>query len=114
MIDVDEELAHQGVGVVAIRQFADQEIAELTFVTTIGQGVFVTPLTFQRCGVSVQHARATNQVERGVGHRDVFFEERTVSAPFRQSLPQDQRVVAEPLHVFEVWLTHSFKSSGTS
>jgi len=55
--------------------------------------------------VREQQPRLSEQVERGVGQRDVLLDHRAVAAPLRQPLSEDQRAVAEAKHVLEVGRT---------
>ena len=57
----------------------------------------VATTTFELGRVGEEHARAPDQIERGVGHRDVFFQERAVAAPLRQALAEHQPSSEEEL-----------------
>ena len=54
----------------------------------------------------VQHARLTDQVQAHVGQRQVFFQDRAVTAPLGIALTQDQCVVCQVQQVVEVLLSH--------
>ena len=83
IVGIDEELPHRGEGKITHRQFHDMEITELPFVTEIRQVILAPALALHLTGVSEQHTGAPDQVQRGIGHGQVFFQERAVTAPFR-------------------------------
>ncbi len=50
----------------------------------------------------------TDQVERDVGHRDVFLENRAVAAPLAQPMAEDEAVVTQSQQVLEKGSHESF------
>ena len=49
-------------------------------------GKYLSAHEIKQPGVAKQQARLADQVERHVGHRDVFFQHRAVAGPFAQAL----------------------------
>ena len=64
--------------------------------------IFVTPSVLARSGERVEIPRLSNQVERGVGQRDVFFQNGPVSTPSGQTLAQYKGVISEAEDDLEV------------
>jgi hypothetical protein len=46
-------------------------------------------------GVLVQQPGLADQIQRVVGHREIFFDDGAVATPFGVALPEDQRVVCQ-------------------
>ena len=88
-----EELPHHGVGEIAVRLLQQQQIAILPDVAQVGELVLVVALAFDLGGVGVEFARLAEQVEAHIGERHVLFHHGRVAAPFRQPVPEDQRIV---------------------
>ena len=80
MPGIDKELTGDGVGKVAVRLFHQQEIAVLTFIPTVGQGIFIAaPRQLSRIAEEV--ARLAQQIEADIGQREVNFQLRGMAAP---------------------------------
>ena len=88
-----KELPHHGMGEIAVRLLQQQQIAILPDVAQVRELVLVVALAFDLRGVRVQFARLAEQVEADIGERHVLFHHGRVAAPFRQPVPQNQRVV---------------------
>ncbi len=94
-----EKLPHHGAREIAVRLLQQQEIAVLPDVAQIGELVFVVAVAFDVGRVGIEFARLAQQIEAHVGQRHVLFQHRRVTAPFRQPMPQNQRIVGPPQRV---------------
>ncbi|NRQ27757.1 hypothetical protein XMG7_003240 [Aliiroseovarius sp. xm-g-7] len=94
MEGVKEELAHQGLAEIAVGQLGQEHVAEIPCVAQEGEvvGGFAFALHFG--GIAEPHLGLADEVKRGVGERDVLFENRRVAAPFGHAVAEDQGVVA--------------------
>ena len=88
-----EKLPHHGAREIAVRLLQQQQIAVLPDVAQIGEFVLVVALAFDLGGIGIEFARLPEQIEAHIGERHVLFHARRMAAPFRQPMPQDQRVV---------------------
>ena len=70
-------------------------------IAQIGQRILVAALAFERTGIVVKPPRLADQIEPDIGERQLLFEQRRMSAPFRQPVAEDQRVVSQPQYVIE-------------
>ena len=103
MPGIEQELTHEGAPEIAVGQFHQQQVAEIPDVAQKGQIVGALPLVLNLGGIAQPHLGLSDQVERGIGQRDIFFQHRRMAAPFRNPVAEDQRVVAHPqqeLHQF--------------
>ena len=73
--------------------------AWLRRIMLVGIGVSMTQ---QLTGMGEQCARLAHQIQRHVGHGDIFFQRRPVATPLRQTLAQDQAGVADAQQVLHV------------
>ena len=80
MPGIDKELAGDGVGKVAVRLFHQQEIAVLTFIPAVGQGIFIAAAG-QLSRIAEEVARLAQQIEADIGQREVNFQLRGMAAP---------------------------------
>jgi hypothetical protein len=78
-----------------VRELGERDVAELRLGAQVGQCVLVAlpALHVRRAGE--QHAGLAEQVERGVGQRDLLLQLRSVGHPLREPMAADQRVVTE-------------------
>ena len=88
-----EELPHHGAREIAVRLFQQQQIAVLPDVAQVGELVLVVALALDLGRVGIELARLAEQVEAHIGERHVLFQHRRMAAPFRQPMPEDQRIV---------------------
>ena len=96
MPGVEQELAHQGAAKVAVWNLAQQHIAEIPGVAQEGEVVGGFAFTLHFTGKAKPHLGLADQVQRGVGQRDVLFQHRCVAAPFADPVAEDQGVVPHP------------------
>jgi hypothetical protein len=88
LVDREAELAGDGVGEVAVREFHQLHVVELVLLAQEGQLVLVP-------GERQQGAGLAQQVQRDVGEGDVLLQHRRVPGPLPQPLGQHQGVVAQ-------------------
>ena len=100
-ISAVEQLPRDRHREIAVRLLDQQHIAELWRIAQVGERVLITALALDRASIIVERARLTDQVEPDIGERQFLFEQRRVTAPFRQPVPEDQRIVGETEHVVE-------------
>ena len=62
-------------------------------VAQVGELVLVVALAFDLGRVGIEFAGLAEQIEGHIGKRHILFEHGRVAAPFRQPMPQDQRIV---------------------
>ncbi|KFJ68136.1 phenylacetic acid degradation PaaI domain protein [Bordetella bronchiseptica] len=98
---VEQELARHGVAIVAIGPLDQQQVAELRRIAQVGQPVLVAPGPLDLAGQRQPHAGLAQQVERGIGQRQVLFQHGPVAAPLAQALRQHQGGVAQPQQVLK-------------
>ena len=98
----EEELTHDGITEMAVGLFEEEVILELLVGAEKSQLVFVAPLVLARGCERVEIPCLSNQVKRGVGQRDVFFQDGTVSTPSGQTLAQHKGVISESEDDLEV------------
>ena len=79
----------------------DGEVAVVALVAQVGQLVFVVlaASALELAGMGEQRTRLAHEVERDVGHRDVFLQHWRVAAPLAQALRQHQAGVADAQQV---------------
>jgi hypothetical protein len=56
--------------------------------------ILVSSRGFQAARVGQEEPRLADQIERNVGERELFLENRCVSAPLGQALSEDERAIA--------------------
>ena len=78
-----QEVAQNRAAEVDVRQLADRQVAVLVLVSQESERILVAPAPFERAGVRQQQPRLTEQIQRGVGERDVLLDHRTMAAPLR-------------------------------
>ncbi len=88
-----EKLPHHGSREIAVRLLQQQQIAILPDVAKVGELVFVVTPALDLCGIAIEFARLAQEIEAHIGKRHVLFQHRRVAAPFRQPMPQNQRIV---------------------
>ena len=82
---IHQILTGNGVSEAAVWLFHQQQIAELTLIAAIGQGVFIA-LTLPFSGVGQEITRLPEQIKADIGERQVNFQLRRVAAPGAQTL----------------------------
>ena len=95
LIGAEQHIAQRGKRKIALGQFQHREIAILSRIATIGDGILIASVGLDASRVAQQQTCLADQVQRHVRQRDVFFQHRAVAAPFRQTMTQHQRVVAQ-------------------
>ena len=85
-----------------VRQLEQGVVAKKMRITKVRQTVFGRAIPYEGCRLLVQHARLANQVQAHIGHGNVFFEHRTVAAPFAIALSQYDGVVRQMQQVVDV------------
>ena len=98
---VEEELPHDGIGVIAVGLFQQQQVAKIDRFPEIGQFVFIAALSFYFSGQSQETDRLPHAVEGDIGDGDILFQDRPMPAPFREAVPQDQAVISQAEQVVE-------------
>ncbi len=73
---VEQVLTHQRAAEVGVRLLYQQKVPELRPVTQIGKIVSRAPFAFGFGGKAEPKLSLANQVERGVGERNVLFQSR--------------------------------------
>ena len=63
--------------------------------TEIRERILASAFPFDFTGKLEEKRRLADQIESDVRQRDVFFEYRTMSAPLRKTVTENQTVVAE-------------------
>ena len=96
MPGVEQELAHQGAAEVAVGHLAQEHVAEIPYVAQEGEVVSGSAFALHFTGKAKPHLGLADQVQRGVGQRDVLFQHRCVAAPFADPVAEDQSVVPHP------------------
>src|SRR6478752_5675861 len=86
------------VSEVAIWLLDKQTIAILVLITPIGEMVFREARVIDTRGVIVKRTGLPDQVERDIGERDILLVHRRMTAPFREPVPENKRVVGAPEH----------------
>jgi hypothetical protein len=93
--DRDQELARHREREISARKLHDQCVPELDGFAEVGQRVGGPPLPFDLASQLQQKVRLADEVERDVGQRDVLLEDRPMAAPFRETMAEDEAIVAE-------------------
>ena len=94
-----------------VRQFQQCVVPEVLGITKIGQAVFGGAIAQQGCGLLVQQAGLTDQVQAHVGQSDVFFNHWAVTAPFGVALAQHHGVVGQVQQVVRCRAHHMCPTS---
>src|SRR5512133_1533313 len=123
MPGIEEELAHQRVGIIAVGLLDQQEIVELVGVAQEGQLVLVAARALDFGRVLQPQPGLAYQVQCDIGQRHVFLQRRPLAAQLAQLLAEDQRVIAHAcqecifllvhlcLHPVSDWLNYRFFTS---
>ena len=98
---IDQPLAHDGVGEVAVRLLGEREIAELGRIAQVRERIFVAPRALDLPGIGEQQARLADEVQREVGEAEVLLEGRRVADPLPEPLSEHQARIREAQHVAE-------------
>jgi len=101
MIGVEQELPHQRLAEVAVRTLDEQDVAEGGRIAQIGEIVSRAALALDLARKPQPELGLTDQVERGVGKRDILFEHGRMAAPLGHAVTEDQRIVAHAQEPFE-------------
>src|SRR4029434_8355505 len=88
------ELPGDGLAEVAVGQFDQQTILPVEHVSMKGELVRVA-------GQAQKMGTLSDQVERDIRQAKVDFQRRGMATPFRETLAQDQRIVAQPLAIID-------------
>ena len=91
-----EQLADDGVREIAIRLLDQQHVAPQPDVAEVGEIVLVVARPLRLGGERVERPGLADQVEADIGQRQLLLEHRRMPGPFRQPVPQHQRVVGPP------------------
>ncbi len=94
-----EKLPHNSAGEITVWLFDQQKVAILPDVAQISVLIFVVARVFDLGGIGVEFACLPDQVEAHIGERHVLFHHGRMAAPFRQAMPEDQRIVSPAQHV---------------
>jgi hypothetical protein len=65
------------------------------------QLICITAFTLNFGGISKPHLRLSNQIERRISERNIFFERRGNAAPFRHAVAQHESIVSKPQQVLK-------------
>ncbi len=87
-----QQVSRNRAGKIAVGLLDQQAVAEIEHVAMERQLVRVPRL-------AKQQGRLADQIEREIGEAKIDFERRRMAAPFGQSLPQHQRIVAQPQQI---------------
>ncbi len=98
---IEVKLPRSRHAVIAIRLLDQQNISEIACVTQKRQLVFIAARTVHLACVRQPKPRVTQQIERNIRQRNIFFEHRPVAAPLRQALAEDQAVIPEAQEIFK-------------
>ena len=64
-------------------------------IAQVGEVIFTTVAAGEFGGIAVEHTRPPDVVQCDIGQGQVFLQERTAAAPFREPVAENQRVVTE-------------------
>src|ERR1019366_1721167 len=95
-VRVEQELPHDREREIADGEFHELRVAILRLGAEIRERVLVARRPFGLAGELEQRAALPHEVERDVRHRNVFLEDRTVSAPLAHAVAEHEAVVPEP------------------
>src|SRR5581483_1120390 len=99
---VEKELPRRRRRIIPIRLLNQQYISKRTGIPQERQLVFIPPRAFYFGGIRKPETGLPQQIKRDIRQRNIFFEYRTVATPLRQSLAQNQTVIAEAQQVVEM------------
>jgi len=102
VIGIEQELPHQRLAEVAVRTLDEQDVAEGGRIAQIGEIVSRAALALDLACETEPELGLADQVERGVGKRDILFEHGRMAAPFGHAVAEDQRIVAHTQEPFEI------------
>ena len=91
---IKQKLTHQRLTEIAIGFLDHQHIAKVPSVAQHRQIIGCASFTLNLRRKAKPHLRLPNQVQRSVRKRDIFLDHRRMTAPFRDTMSKDQRVVA--------------------
>ena len=72
-----------------------QQVRVGMFVAQVGKRILVASVAFDLARIGVEQPRLADEIERQVGKRYVLFQHRRLARPFRQAMPEDQRIVGK-------------------
>jgi hypothetical protein len=109
---VEQELAQDRAPEIAVGLFDQQEVPEIPGIAQEGEVIGAAPLPLDLSGQAQPHLRLADQVERGVGERDILLQHRRMTAPFADPVAEDQRVVPHPQEELEQVVIRLVQRSG--
>jgi len=93
LVDIEEELANDGLGEVAVRLLDEQEVEELTLASSHGEVILGPPFALDPSCVRVEDAGHPEMVESDIAECDVDLEIGGAGNPLPQALGQNHVVV---------------------
>src|SRR5216684_4163145 len=94
-------LGQDGDGEIAVWLLDQQDIAVFARVAPIGERVLVPPPPFHLPGIGVERSRLADQIARHIAERQILLEHGRMAAPFREPVPEHERIVGKPQRVDE-------------
>ena len=97
------EILQQELGTdkTVVTEFQVQKVFEIIGIAQIGESICITPFSLHLTSISQPQLCLTDQIKGGVCQRNVFFQYRRNSAPFRNTVAKDQCVITLTQQEFE-------------
>ena len=92
---IKQEFAHDRLADITIRKLDQFDVPELHRIAQIGQIIGCPAFAFDFGRKGVPHLAVPDQIKRGVRQCDILFQRGAVAAPFRGTVPKDQRVIGQ-------------------
>jgi hypothetical protein len=86
---------------IAVCLFDQKQIPKLVGITKKSELIFGAPLSFDFRGISKPELRLSVQVERDVGQREILLQDWPTTAPFSETLAQNETAIPEAENVIE-------------